>query len=114
MKLINTTANVVLAQQVEPAKTIIKRLVGLLGRASLAKDATLYIEPCQQVHTCFMRFTMDALFVDAGGEVLKVVHSMKPWRFSPWVHGALGVYEFADGVLAGKVKEGDTVRLTEE
>ena len=114
MKLINATRQTVLAENVEFADTAKKRLIGLLGQSALAANCALYLEPCQQVHTCFMRFTMDALFVSSDGKVLKVICGMKPWRLSPWVFGARGVYEFADGVLSGRVVQGDSVQLAEK
>ncbi|MDD2773408.1 MAG: DUF192 domain-containing protein [Elusimicrobiales bacterium] len=112
MKLINKTTGVTLAENIGFADTFGKRLVGLLGKDSLPAGSALYLSPCLQVHTFFMRFTMDAVFVDARGKALKVLREMPPWRVSPWVTGASGVYEFAAGALAGKVKEGDELLLS--
>jgi len=57
-------------------------MVGLLGHESLNPDESMLIEPCKQVHTLFMRFPIDVVFLDKDNHVLEYL-SMKPWRFSP-------------------------------
>jgi hypothetical protein len=111
MKLINKTTGIALAENVEIADTFKKRLVGLLGRKSLPADTALYLSPCQQIHTFFMHFAIDAVFVNEKGKVLKVLRAMPPWRVSPWVFGARGVYEFAADTAGSSVKEQDELSL---
>jgi hypothetical protein len=53
------------------------------------------------IHTCFMSFPIDAVFLDAGLKVVRVCPALKPWRFSPWVAGAKSVLELAAGRAAG-------------
>ena len=107
MKLINKTRSCVLAENVEAADTFLKRLAGLLGRKSLAEGCALYLSPCNQIHTFFMRFAIDAAFVDEGGKILHIAANMRPWKISPWISGARGTYEFPAGALAGKAETGD-------
>lgn len=66
--------------QIERAATFWQRFVGLLGRASLGADEALLISPCNNIHTCFMRFTIDVVFVDRGGVVVAVMPRVRPWR----------------------------------
>ena len=47
----------------------------------LPADEGLLIERCNSIHTCFMRFSIDATFFDAQGNVVKVVKNIKPWRW---------------------------------
>lgn len=104
----NLTKNIYLAQEVENAKTVFLRLKGLLGRHSLGQSQTLWIEPCNSIHTCFMKFNIDALFVDPELRVKKVVFNINPWRLVLPVFGANSVFEFAAGALTpDKVMEGD-------
>lgn len=67
---------VILAQHFWP------RLVGLLGRRGLAADEALFLSPCNNVHTFFMRFAIDVVFVDQHGVVLSVVPALGPWRIA--------------------------------
>jgi len=98
-----------LATEVEIADTYFTRLKGLMLRKGLADGKTLLLDPCPQIHTCFMRFEIDAVFCDKKGVVLYVVEKMKPWRFSKFVRNARYTWEFNGGALQGRVKKGDTI-----
>jgi len=87
------------------------RAKGLLGRDSMGQDEGLWIVPCAMVHTFFMRFPIDVLFLDANLKVRRVIEDLKPWRISPWVPGAHSALEFAGGTLKGSVKSGDQLDI---
>jgi uncharacterized protein len=57
------------------------RLLGLLGRPELRKGEALYLAPCNGVHTLFMTYCIDVVFVDRSGLVLEVATDLAPWRF---------------------------------
>ena len=109
MKCILERTNEKLAQQVEMANTYFTRLKGLMFRRKFDEDHVLVLDPCPQIHTCFMRFELDALFCAPDGTVLHVVESMKPWRLSKFVRGARYTLEFAGGTLKGRVQVGDKI-----
>lgn len=94
--LLNERTGRVLASAVDVADTSTSRRRGLLGRDSLDPSAALIIAPCSAVHTFFMRFVIDVVFVDREGRVLKIARDLKPWRIalSP---GAYAVIEFTGG-----------------
>ena len=69
---------------------------GLLGRSSLAPDEGLFIRPAGSIHMLFMRFPIDAVFVDEELRVVKVVRDLKPWRFAA-ARGAKAVVELPAG-----------------
>jgi uncharacterized membrane protein (UPF0127 family) len=76
---------------------------GLLGQNSLSRDAAVILAPCGAVHTWFMRFPIDVLFVDEAGIVRKVCPRVGPWRF------AMDLRAFATVELAaGLAREADT------
>ncbi|NHZ35294.1 DUF192 domain-containing protein [Massilia rubra] len=56
------------------------RLVGLLGRRALAPDEGLLLAPCSNIHTLFMRFAIDVVFLDSEGLILAIHRDVKPWR----------------------------------
>lgn len=62
------------------AQRFLARLVGLLGRRGLAPDEALLLAPCNNIHTFFMRFHIDVVFLDKDGAVLAIVPALRPWR----------------------------------
>lgn len=109
MKCILERTGEALAAQIEWANTYWTRLKGLMFRKQFAKGNVLILDPCPQIHTCFMRFVLDAVFCDKDGRVLHVVENMPPWRFSRFVRGARYTLEFTGGTLAGRVQKGDRI-----
>ena len=69
----------------EVAKTFAERAKGLIGRTGLKPGNGLLITRCNCIHTFFMRFAIDATFMDRTGRVVKVVRNVRPWR--AWVWG---------------------------
>jgi uncharacterized protein len=97
MQLINTRTSMAVASVVELAVTRADRRRGLLGRDALDLSAGMMLAPCVAVHTAFMRFPIDVVFVDREGVVRKIVRDLKPWRIaaSPRAYAAI---ELAAGV----------------
>jgi uncharacterized membrane protein (UPF0127 family) len=81
------------------AGSFAQRLRGLLGRPPLAADQGLLLCPCRAVHTFFMRYPIDVVFLDGTGRILKICESMRPWRLSSAV-GARSVLELGSGQAA--------------
>ena len=86
-----------LASRIQVANNPWSRFWGLMPRTNLEPGEGLWIVPCDSVHSCFMRFPFDAIFLSKEGEVLKVIPAMKPWRCSPLVKGARQVLELPSG-----------------
>ena len=78
------------------AETPLTRLKGLLGRRGLEQGEGLLLRPAASIHTFFMRFPIDTVWVDRDLNVLKVSHDVAPWR-TPACKGAKGVVEMAAG-----------------
>jgi len=100
-----TRAGAVVADRVRVAASAWSRAMGLMGRM-VAPGEGLLILPCNGIHMFFMRVPIDAVFLDPGLRVLKVVRDLKPWRVVPYVRGARCVLELRAGA-ADRVKEGD-------
>lgn len=58
------------------------RLRGLLGRRVLPPGEGLLLRPCASVHTCFLRFPIDVVLLDADDRVVAVVERLPPWRMA--------------------------------
>jgi uncharacterized membrane protein (UPF0127 family) len=78
----NLTRAIVLADAAEVADTSAKRRTGLLKHTSLAPGDGLWIVPCESVHSFFMKFTIDVLYLDRQRRVKKIRPEMVPWRAS--------------------------------
>jgi len=63
------------------ANTLWLRLKGLLGRR-LADNEGLLISPCNSVHTMWMAYAIDVIYLTKNNEIIKIGASLKPWRIS--------------------------------
>lgn len=81
LRLINKTNNQVLAQNVIEATTLFSRAVGLMGKKDMPLADALWIKPCRGgIHTYFMRFPIDLIFVTKSLQVSAVFQNVLPWR----------------------------------
>jgi uncharacterized membrane protein (UPF0127 family) len=111
MALVNQRTDESLADRIEVAVTRNDRRKGLLGRDVFETSSALIIAPCFSIHTMFMRFDIDAVFVDDDGRAVKVVQGMGPWRIAvqPFAHA---VVELPAGSLRERpVDVGDRLYL---
>ncbi len=112
MKVRNLTRETVLADMVEVADRATTRRKGLLGRTHLPAGEALWIVPCESVHTFFMRFSIDVVYLDRSKKVRKVRTNVPPWRIS-MCFLAHSVIELAAGsVLASKTSQGDQLEFS--
>ena len=108
--LYNPRSGAVLARRVERALTIAARLRGLLGRGALPEGDALAIEPCTSLHTFFMRFPIDAVFLSREGRVIRAISDLRPWRATRIYPRAALAVELPAGTLARTgTLEGDTL-----
>ena len=68
----------------EVAETFRDRMRGLVGRDGLAPGTGMLITRCNCIHTLFMRFPIDAVFLDRRGDAVKTVRNVRPWRLFVW------------------------------
>ena len=81
----------------EMADTFFKRFCGLMLRKGLAKNHGLYLAPCASIHMMFMRFAIDAVYVDKDFTIQKIARHLRPWIGCSWCPGAHGVIELPSG-----------------
>lgn len=82
MRVFNTTRNTEVALSAEVAKSAATRSKGLLGRKGLEPGGGMWIVPCESVHTFFMQFALDLIYLDRRLRVKKVKRNVPPWRIS--------------------------------
>lgn len=108
----NRTRGRAIAKEVAVADTAETRAKGLLGRSSMKAEEGLWIiASLPWIHTFFMRFSIDLLFLDKDLRAVRVVENVKPWRLGPLVLSARSVLELPAGRLAGAVDVGDQIEI---
>lgn len=117
MKVVNVVregAEPNLVAKARVATSMWSRFWGLLGRGSLPSQEGLLIDPCNSVHTFFMRFPIDVLFLDEDDRVLKISSELRPFRVA-FGRGARRVLEIAAGRAASVgVLVGDKMTFQEQ
>ena len=88
--------------EAEVAESFAERARGLIGRRALAPRAGLLILKCNAIHTFFMRFAIDAIFLDKNDNIVKIVRGIRPGRLCVWGGWrAAKVLETAGGTYEG-------------
>ena len=100
MRIYNTSKSTDIATDARAATGFWSRLVGLLGRSSLRPGQALVLEPCRSIHTAFMRFEIDVIYLDRSQRVVKLVPALKPFRLSGALRRATAVIELPSGTIA--------------
>ncbi len=113
-KLINKTKHSQIVSEVLIADSMYSRMKGLLGEETLSAEKSLWIKACTSIHTFFMKFSIDALFVDKDLIVKKKVSNLKPWRLTSPAWGASSVFELAAGTIQkSKTEVGDQLDVVD-
>lgn len=92
--------------QCEVADTTLKRMLGLLGREKLERGQGMWFEGFNSVHTFFMRFAIDVVFMDKKGKVIRIYERLAPWRMTGIHFQARSIVELP----AGEAKRAGIVR----
>ncbi|NNJ10487.1 DUF192 domain-containing protein [Chloroflexales bacterium ZM16-3] len=113
-RVTNTTRGTVIAEQCERASSFIARGRGLMGRPDLAPQAGMLIDPCSSIHTFFMKFPIDVIFINRGGRVVGLHAAMPPGRPYAGAWGARSVIELPVGVIAATSTQiGDLIEMSD-
>jgi uncharacterized membrane protein (UPF0127 family) len=96
-RLVSKTTGKTVVAQLRIADGFWSRLVGLQFRRKLPSNTGLLLVPCNSVHTCFVRFSVDVVFLDNRGCILTVRHHLRPWRLAFGPHKSHAVLEVPSG-----------------
>jgi len=103
-----------LVDVVELVVDLKSRLIGLLDRSSLEPQRAMYLSPCSSIHTFFMKFYIDLVFLNREMEVTRIVRDVGPGRIVLGGSGSWSVLEMASGWFpVNALKVGDKVCLNE-
>ncbi len=99
MQLENRTNNLVILPNLSSAANLWQRTAGLLALPPLGVGEGLLLQPCTGIHTWFMRYPIDVIFLDKHGVVIKVVENLRPFRIAGPLLRARSIIEMAPGTL---------------
>lgn len=109
----NATRSTVLMARGRVADRLWARVRGLMGARPLEAGQGLWITPCNGIHTFWMGFPLDVVFLNRQMEVVAVQEAMPPWRVGRIVRGASSVLELPSGAIAATGTEpGDRIELS--
>ena len=89
----------VLARRAGLANNFFSRLKGLLGTKGLSKDEGIILDPCKSVHTFFMHYDLDVIFIDKNNTIVGFEPYLKPNRFSSYYGKAKKAIELPAGTI---------------
>lgn len=110
----NETRQAFLATELRVADSHLQRLMGLMSTSSSSfqSGCGLWINPCHGIHTMFMRFPIDVLYLDREQRVMRVEDNVRPWRVSPVIIESATVLELpAHTAWNTGTKVGDTIEI---
>ncbi len=107
----NVTRDTQIADKAETARSGATRSKGLLGRKGLGRGEGMWIVPCEAVHTFFMQFPLDLIYLDRGHRVKKTRSAVPAWRFSACI-SAHSVIELPAGTIREtRTEKGDVLEI---
>ncbi|MDF2590730.1 MAG: hypothetical protein K0S75_196 [Clostridia bacterium] len=106
--LYNVNKENIVLENLKLANGFFEKFRGLMGRKRLNKSEGLMILSCNSIHTCFMKFPIDVLFLNMDHEVIAMRKEVKPWRMVNFVKKAYITVEMPEGTIEHKnVEVGD-------
>ena len=112
MKATNLNNGKELATNVEVADTLFTRMKGLLGKKELPFGEALWIKPCFSVHTFFMKFAIDVIFLNKKNQIIASVSNLSPNRMTRLYPQSFSVLELPLGTIdASNTKTGDVIEF---
>ena len=114
MRVLNKSKGTVITTRMRVADSPWTRFWGLIGRKALADGEALLLKPCSSIHTIFMRFPIDVVFIDAHNQVVKVVSELQPFRLAVALHDTQSVLELEAGAATqADVAPGDRLVIVD-
>lgn len=114
MKVYNSTQNDLIADNVKVADNFFSRSIGLLSKKSLSEGEGLIIKPCCSIHTFFMKFNIDVLFINKKNKVIALYEKVNPWNVLPIHITSYYVIELPSGTISKKnIDKGSLIKFEE-
>jgi hypothetical protein len=113
VKAFNIRNSKQLAAKVIVADSTLKRMKGLLGKKHMMNGEALWIKPCMSIHTFFMKFTIDVIFLNRKNQVIATIRNLRPNRLTKLYLKSSSALELQAGILdATDTRVGDEIKIT--
>jgi len=110
MKIVNQNTGAIIAERAIIADNMFSRMKGLLGRKNMEKGEAIVLKPCNSIHTFFMAFSIDVIFVDNSNTVVRLFPAIPPWRMTPFIKASYCI-EMPSGSANSLLKQGDLIKI---
>ena len=112
MKARNLRNGKELSDSLMVADCLLKRMKGLLGKRELPAGEALWIKPCMAIHTFWMSFSIDVVFLDKRNQVIVAMRNLQPNRVTRLYPKAASVLELPAGMIDATLTEvGDEIEI---
>ncbi len=101
--------NIYLGREIKTAQGFWERLIGLMFTEKMYGFDGLLIPKCNSIHTFFMHYPLDVVFMDTEFKIVKIIRNLKPWRMTGIYLKASQVLELSEGTLDKKISVGDKI-----
>ncbi|MFT6068557.1 MAG: uncharacterized membrane protein (UPF0127 family) [Bacteriovoracaceae bacterium] len=100
-----------IALNAKEASSMLSRMKGLMFSKEMKGFDGLFIKPCNSIHTFFMNYPIDVLFLNKEMEIIKIKRNLRPWRMTRMYLSAHQVLELNGGSLDERILEGDKLEV---
>lgn len=107
----NVSKKIVIAKNVMLADCILSRMKGLMFQSNLEVNQGLWIDPCKSIHTFFMQFPIDTIFLSKDLKVVHKIENLIPWNITGYYFKAQSVLELKAGTIQKKISLGDQLEF---
>jgi uncharacterized protein len=112
VRALNVSKETVIVSDLKEATGFFQRFIGLMGRARLENNEGLWMARCSAIHTFWMKFPIDVVFLDKNFIVIKTVNGLRPFRPMVSCRYAEGILELPEGTIErAQVQIGDRVKM---
>ncbi len=101
----------ILCEELKIADDFFSRLIGLMFKNKMVGFDGLLIKQCNSIHTFFMRYALDIVFLNKEMKVVKVIENIKPWRMTLMYFKSSQVLELKGGTLNNRLKKEDQLEI---
>lgn len=109
--MLKKNSELILCRDFKIASSFFDRLIGLMFSKKMKDFDGLLIKHCQSIHTFFMFYSIDVVFLDSKYRVIKIIHQLKPWRLTWFYWRASQVLELPGNTVGESLQVGDYLEV---
>lgn len=108
---IMTKDKILIANEAIEAKSTVQKMKGLMFSSSMQGFDGMLFKRCNSIHTFFMKYPIDILFMNKEMKIVKIIRNLQPWRITRMYFSAYQALEVMGGTLDERVREGDELEV---